>query len=475
MGDVHFLLACAGPDQTLVAWVNDEAAHARDRVKLIGEMTRMAKPFDPDPNRPDIVVIVLDTVRADHLGLYGYGGATTPNLDRWSADARVWERMVATSSWTLPSHASLFTGLWPRSHGAHGVPDHLAAPLAPNTPTVARALRDAGWQTAGIAANQAFLDRSWGLAQGFSLWMCDQIERDARGTSYPTADRITDLALTYLKRRGDTPTLLFLNYMDAHTPWIPRAGYVARPDRLDRRVLPLSDGWDELKIDLIVDRKLDPATQASWIEAYDAELRFLDAELGRLLDGLRGVGVGPEDHVFILSDHGEYLGEHFLVEHSKDVYDTALHVPYLHRGPGVVPGRASEPVQHTDVARHILAAAGLPPLGSPYLVDGDPMQVAELYYTRRRERDNQRYGGRFDRIRRAFYLDQNTLIRGSDQSEEAYDRGSDPGQVRPVPDAPWVPALRGASEAWLAAHPEAAAVDAPVLNVEALRALGYVE
>lgn len=474
---VALVAGCDTPDRRLVPWERDAAAHRRDREKLVGEMRRMAKPLDPPEDRPDIVVIVLDTVRADRLGIYGHPGGTSPRLDAWGAGARVYTDVLATAPWTLPAHASLFTGQWPATHGARGLRERIAAPLASGTRTVARALRDAGWLTLGIAANQAFLDKSWGLSQGFSLWMCEQLEADARGTPYPTADRITDLGLLALDRRPETgPVFLFLNYMDAHTPWIPREGFVADPARLDRKVLPYGARWDAVKTDLLAHGELAPTTQAAWEEAYAAELRFLDAEVGRLLDGLAARGVGEEDHVFVLSDHGEYLGEHDLVEHSKDVYDTVLHVPLLHRGPGVAPGRDPAPLQQPDVARALLAAAGLPPLGEEATrVDGAPLRVAELYYTRKRELKDPRYAGRFDRIRRAFALGPWRLVLGSDGTVERYDLSTDPAQVHPLEAPPWADTLQRAADAWLAAHPVATPTAEVGENLEVLRALGYVE
>jgi len=471
------LAGCDVPDRRTVPWTLDAAAHRRDREKLVGEMRRMARPLDPPEGRPDLVVIVLDTVRADHLGVYGYPEATTPRLDAWAAGARVYTDALSTAPWTLPAHASMFTGLWPASHGARGLRERIAAPLPAGSSTVARALRDAGWLTVGIAANQAFLDKSWGLAQGFSLWMCEQIEPDRRGTPYPTADRITDLALLALDRRPEEgPVFLFLNYMDAHTPWLAREGHVARPERLDRRVLPYGSRWEAVKNGLMVDGQLDPATRAAWVEAYDAELRFLDREVGRLLDGLRARGVGDEDHVILLSDHGEYLGEHNLVEHSKDVYDTVLHVPFLHRGPGVEPGRDPTPIQPTDLPDLLLEAAGLPPMGEPpTLAEGERLRVAELYYTRKRELKDPRYAGRFDRIRRAFALGPHRLLLGSDGSVEHYDLGADPGQDHALASPDWADELQRAADAWLAAHPPRIPTGEVAENTELLRALGYVE
>lgn len=466
---------CDVPDRHLTPWNPDAPTRARDREMVVGEIAGMAKPLPPEGDHPDLVLIVLDTVRADHLGVYGYPGATSPHLDRWAAGARVYDRMRANSPWTLPSHASMFTGLFPAGHGAHGVDNQKAAGLRSGSATLARALRSADYVTAGIAANQAFLDRNWGLAQGFGFWMCEQIVDDPRPVPYPPADRITNMAIDFLERRPPGPTFLFLNYMDAHSPWIPREGYVAVPERIDRRVLPFGSTWDEIKLEVMGDRALAPTTQAAWVEAYDSELRYLDEHLGRLLDALPRLGIDEADHVVIVADHGEYLGEHFLVEHSKDVYETVLHVPLIWRGRGVPPGRTDVPIQHTGLADLLLDAAGLPPLAARPAPTDPGLQVAELYHTRKRELQDPRYRGRFNRIRRAFRDGPHTLLLGSDGSREAYDLRDDPGQQHPVEVESWLPDLQSRAERWMEANQPVSSPAEPVANIEELRALGYVQ
>ncbi|MFN7142860.1 MAG: sulfatase [Myxococcota bacterium] len=458
----------------VVDWAPDAEVRAEDLRILRGEAARMPSVWEP-PEAPDIVVIVLDTVRADRMGVYGYGEGTTPNLDRWAAGARVFDRMVSDGAWTLPSHASLFTGMPVIAHGAHGTPrgEGLASPLAAGAETVAGALRKVGYRTAGIAANRAFLAPAWGLSQGFDLWLCHQLKLDRRRLPYVTGDRVTAMARAFLERRRDAPVFLFLNYMDAHAPWVPRRGYVRDPAALDRRFLPYGEGWERETERLLAEREADPAALATWSEAYDAELRFLDEHVGALLDALPALGVGPEDHVFVLSDHGEYLGEHALVEHSKDLYEEVLHVPLLVKGPGWEPGRDDTPVQTHDVASLVLAAAGQPPLRRA--VRTERMQVSELYWSRQRDLENPAYGARFDRIRRAFRVGDRKLLLGSDGSREAYDLAADPAEAHAV-TAAWVPELERAAEAWLGA--QVAAPNAPVsaeADLEALRGLGYVE
>jgi arylsulfatase A-like enzyme len=464
-----------GLGDPLVDWSADLVVRQDDLRLLRGELARAPSVWEP-PQKPDIVVIVLDTVRADHLGLYGYDRATTPKIDAWAAGARVYDRMQSNGAWTLPSHASLFTGKPIIAHGARGTPvgSDIAAPLADKTPTVARALRQAGYRTAGIAANRAFLHPMWGLAQGFDVWLCQQLRFDAMRLPYTSGDRVTTMAKALLERPREEPLFLFLNYMDAHAPWIPRRGYVRDADAIRSTYLPYNGGWEAVTTALMAKGTAPGAVQRAWKEAYDSELRFLDEQVGDLLQALPTLGIGPEDYVFVLSDHGEYLGEHALVEHSKDVYESVLHVPLLIQGPGYAPGRDATPMQTQDVASLLLAAAGEPPLdGAVRTAD---LQVSELYWSRHKDLTNAQYGKRFDRIRRAFRVGAQKLILGSDGSREAYDLAEDPDELNPVTTARWVPGLEARAEAWLAGQklaPEAK-MTGPA-DVEALRSLGYVE
>jgi arylsulfatase A-like enzyme len=456
---------------------------------------------------PDIVLIVLDTVRADHLELYGYPHATMPRLRDWAVDALVHDHFLSTSSWTLPSHASLFTGQYPATHRAHGrtvEEDHiqrfkqglstqrvLERPLSRDAVTVAERLWDAGYATIGIAANRAFLDRSWRLDQGFDLWICEEASRGVSFLPYTRADRITAMGLeavdavlpelAYPEQGGRAPLFLFLNYMEAHGPYVPREGYVRDPTTLKLRHRT-GRAREKLAWKVLAGKTdLPPEVRAAWVEAYDAELRFLDEQLGVLLEGLEDRGIGPDAHIVILSDHGEYFGEHRLLAHSKDLYEPGLRVPLLHRGPGIRPGRSEEPLQVLDLAPLLVGLAGAEPL--PLTEGGDELLVAELYGSRGRDLRNPRFGHRFNRIRRSFQRGDRKIILGSDGSFEAYDLASDPQEQQDLGRVDWAEALALEAQAWLQARAiddsrvveddDEAEVDEA--DLEALRALGYVD
>ena len=495
------------PWQRMVPYSPDFEAQAED-----AELVRDAVGELPAASGlgPDIVLIVLDTVRADHLELYGYQHSTMPRLAAWAEAGMVHDNFSSTSSWTLPSHASLFTGQYPATHGAHGrtvEEGHLRKfmtgqatrrmlehPLRASAVTVAERLWDAGYATLGIAANRAFLDKSWRLHQGFDLWICEDAGRGASYLPYTRADRITAMALeavdqalpglAYPEQPGRAPLFLFLNYMEAHGPYVPREGYTRDPSKL---VLHRRKGRSREKLawKVLAGRTpLPEDVKQGWIEAYDADLRFLDEQLAVLLEGLEARGIGPDAHIIILSDHDEYFGEHNLLAHSKDIYQPGVRVPLVVRGPDVPAGRSDEPLQIQDLAHRIVSVADAEPLPRPEPTG--ELQVAEIYGSRGRDLRNPRFGDRFNRVRRSFRRGDHELILGSDGSMEAYDLATDPDELVDLSDQPWAQALMEEAKAWMEARgvddgapaqegEEGEDIELSDDKLEALRALGYVE
>jgi len=493
------------PWELVVPFREDPATDAEDRVLVARGLEQLAAPAAVGP---DVVIIVLDTVRPDHLELYGYEHDTMPLLTAWARHGRVHERALSTSSWTLPAHASLFTGQHSVDHGAHGrtvEPGHFKAwatgrrttrvlerKLAPRAVTLAERLWDAGYATLAVASNRAFLDTRWNLHQGFDLWICEQPRRGRSRLPYLRADRVTNMALEAVDRalpaldwpeqEGRAPLFLFLNYMDAHGPMVPREGYVRDPSRLvfwhrtGRRREQLA--WSVLA----QEQELPPEVRAGWTEAYEAELRFMDEQIHRLLVGLEDRGIGDDAYIVVLSDHGEYFGEHQLLAHSKDVYQPGLEIALLERGPGVRPGRSAEPVQILDVPGWVLqrtAAEALPAAES----SGD-LLVAELYGSRSRDLRNKRFGQRFNRVRRSFQSGERKVILGSDGSFEAYDLDADPAELEDLSSQDWARQLRAQAVAWMEersvddAALQAGAGDGEQLEedqIDALKALGYMD
>jgi len=381
----------------------------------------------PDPG-PDVIVIVLDTLRADHVSAYGYDRPTTPNLDALGAEATGFTRAKATAPWTLPSHASLFTGLYPFEHTAHTVP--LAAtrddstlidnvrPLPDAAVTVAEVLAEAGYQTAGIVANPVFLAPRYNVQQGFATW----------DVGLRRADEVNRDALAWLDARDpDRPFFLFLNYMDVHNPYNTATPQpeVASLEETDSRAL-----LDELHPLVMPGDREPPADRLAVLrDQYDVALRNLDDGLGELVDALRARGLYDDVLLVITSDHGEYLGEHRLLAHSKDVYEPVMAIPLWTRAPGQTTGALeTSPTSLAQVPS--LLAAHCPALAA---VDWPtpwpaPLVLAENHFTRLKDL-REPWAHRFQRSRWVAYRDDRKYIQSSDGDLEAYDLARDPAEA----------------------------------------------
>ena len=482
------LLACdePAPRETLQPVVSQHDAAVRDARRVVLKIDHVERKPPEDEDAPNVVMVVLDTFRADRLAAYGGDPSLAPRLNAFAEGARVYTEMRSTGSWTLPSHGSLFTGVHPIEHGARGSEADKRArayKLHDDLPTLAERLAASGWITVGVAANRAFLDRNWGLNRGFDVWQCRVLEPVA-GVPYVQGDRIAHVGVQAFRyNRNPSPLFLFLNFMDVHTPWIPREGYTKDPSRIDPLLLPQGGAWDEpsywgkTRRAVLSEKRAPTALELStWEESYDAEVRYLDEQFGALLDGLERHGFDDDDYLVVLSDHGEFLGEHNLIEHSKDLYEEVLEVPLLIRGPGFEPGIDTTPLTTADVPDLLLSALGLSPLAAD---PGDPeLQVSELYWSRHRDLAWRDVAARFDRIKRSFRDGDHKLMLGENGEEQAFDLGADPRELSSVLDsAGWVPALRARADAWMTSR-QLRTGEAVELDAEAeaqLRALGYVD
>lgn len=421
-----------------------------------------------------MVLLSLDTVRADHLGCYGYGRATSPNLDAFARTATLYRRSFSSAPWTLPTHASLFTGRYSFEHGAHGLrskdPARSLAALPPERVTLAEVLDERGYATAAFVANTGFLSRRCGVNQGFEIYQTRRLP----------ARELNAAAMAFVRKPRKQPFFLFLNYMEAHRPYDtrPRPGLLERPPSQDPNLIPRL-------YDAVLPGKADApaALVRDLVDQYDTAIANLDEEVGNLLAALTAAGHEDDTIVVITSDHGEFFGEHRLAEHSKDVYQEVLAVPLIVRSPGQRVGRVVDTVASSvDVPRLVLDH--LPKLGNwpeqfPLAIGNHPV-LAEEYYARPKDLWHPIWGPRFDRVRTAFFEWPAKLIESSDGQHELYDLSRDAREVdnrfaaEPAAAARLTQALarfraeRGAP----AAAPEAPAA-APE-DLEELKALGYV-
>jgi arylsulfatase A-like enzyme len=373
---------------------------------------------------PDVVVICLDTLRADRLGSYGREPSITPHLDTFAATSTRFARTWATSPWTLPSHASLFTGQHSFEHGAHTVAlDDTAAvrnnnvvPLSENALTLSERLRRMGYRTGAIVANEAYVTPRYGMDQGF-----EHFDVEMR-----FGPEINAAAEAWLRDDDERPDFLFLNYMDTHRPYnlTPRPGFVTprSPEegvRLLKSLYPdVLDGEDP-------DRRLQRLE-----DLYDLSVANLDDAIGDLFGRLRSLGRFDDALIVVLSDHGEFLGEHDLVEHSKDVYEPVLRVPMMIKAPGQTEGgvEATETsLVHVPylVAQHLDV---LPSEAFPYAWPARAV-LAENHYTRIKDLRSE-WAERFDRSRHVVIDWPWKYIRSSDGDHEVFHIERDPVESR---------------------------------------------
>ncbi len=309
------------------------------------------------PGVSSVILVVVDTLRADHLGLYGYDRPTSPTLDAWAAEGRVFEHAFAPAPWTLPSFASIYTGRWPVIHqgGRAGAPtpEGKGTYLAPveRVPMVAEHLQAAGVLTMATVTNP-YLTPAFGLARGFDVYDADTEAAD--GVYRPAAEMVRR-ALALVDQADGQPFFLVVHLMDPHQ------NYGAPP--------PFRGRWtDDIGSDFTLPmanlngRRLEdllPADRAFVIAAYDEEIAYLDAQLGVLRNGLDDRGVLETSLVVFTADHGEELFDHGGDQHGHALWQELVHVPMVVWGPGIDPGREPAPVSLVDIAPTVLDGMGV--------------------------------------------------------------------------------------------------------------------
>jgi arylsulfatase A-like enzyme/Flp pilus assembly protein TadD len=352
----------------------------------------------PDPAAiagHNVLLITLDTTRADRIGAYGYAKALTPTIDALAQKGALFEQAFAQVPLTLPSHASIMTGRYPREHG---IRDNARAALGSEHPTLAEMFRKNGYRTAAFVASFV-LDSQFGVDRGFDIYS-DDMGDQGRGSDplhhQQPANIITDRALEWLAAPADSPFFCWVHYYDAHDPYLPPPEFRS-PDR----------------------------------EMYDGELAFMDTQIKRLLDWLNSRGQVDRTLVVIVGDHGESFNEHGEKGHTNFVYETNLHVPMIFVHPGLVPAASNvtSVVEVVDVFPTILdlfgwdSPDGLLSRTLTQALAGDPVDDADAYseslyvfnaYSWAEQRSLT--------TRRWKYI--------SSTHPELYDRQADPGETR---------------------------------------------
>jgi arylsulfatase A-like enzyme len=310
-----------------------------------------------DPHHPDLVLVVIDTLRADHLGAYGYGRPTSPHIDALAARGARFDSAWAAAPWTLPSIMSIQTSRYPSSHRVEN--DGLK--LAPDIPTLAATLRAAGYATAGFVSH-IYASRLFGFDRGFERFDDFGVSQPGyrlEAGLEPRADRVVDAALAWLRAQGHRPVFLFVHLFDPHWPYDPPASYRALfPD--DYRG-PLDATYDSISKfqDPLV--PLPEDYRSFLVDRYDGEIRFTDDQVGRLLQGVDRSGREGRAWIVLTADHGEEFKEHGSMGHGRALYEEVIHVPLIVAAPGDRPSRIDTPVSGIDLFPTLAAIAGAAP------------------------------------------------------------------------------------------------------------------
>lgn len=265
------------------------------------------------------VLIVIDTLRADHLGGYGYERPTSPRIDAFARESAVFEQAYSHSSWTMPSVASMFTSLEPKDHGIADWKQPLDARLL----TLAEHLHARGFRTEGYVSH-GVLSRLYQFDQGFDVYdssvIAGRLPRDIS-----TAREVTDLALRALARPLPEPFFLWVHYFDPHDAYLKHDGFEFGPRPIDR---------------------------------YDGEIAYTDSHVGRLLEALERNGLKERTVVALLSDHGEGFGAHRHLQHTVTLFEELIRIAFVLRVPGVPGQRVRDVVRESDLAPTLLTLLG---------------------------------------------------------------------------------------------------------------------
>ncbi len=330
------------------------------------------------PERSNILLVTMDTLRADHLSMHGYPRATSPVLDALAAEGVRFDNAMVQWPKTGPSFASIFTATYPKNNG---IVRKIGIPLPQKFLMLAEALKERGYQTHAVVANGAVAS-DFGFDQGFDTYVESwQQPPRADGADPNGAGVVNELVRSILdKFESDKPWFLWVHYLDPHFPYTPPAEYADRfqdDEHFDPTVrIPID--LTKHKFDMVKlgrDQVLDGRDElAFYVARYDAEIAYNDRMLGELLATLRGRGMLEETLTVFTSDHGESLGEHhYFFDHGRFGYQTCLHVPFFFHYPGVLEPRVdAEPVMLIHLMPTLLEFAGVE------LDDGEWMQGRSL-------------------------------------------------------------------------------------------------
>ena len=338
---------------------SDDSQAAGTKPVAAAQPATPALSSHPPARGPNVLLIAVDTLRADRLGCYGSDLGATPRIDALATESVRFEEAYAHAPWTLPSFASLLTSLTPPQHGAGGQLGQFRG-LRPEVRTVAECFRDAGYATAGII-NVGFLTTSFGMSQGF-----DHVDYEVypNNVEVRVARRTTDAAIKWLSERPERSFFLMVHYFDPHLVYNPPLVYrqrFAAPEDQDNAdwVFGTRQHIGQLRQGKM---NIDAATIRRAEKLYNGEVAYADHEVGRLLEALGGLQLADSTIVVFTANHGEEFLDHRGFEHGHTLYDELVHVPLLIRYPGrLKPGVVTTPIGQIDVAPTLCALTSVAP------------------------------------------------------------------------------------------------------------------
>lgn len=307
-----------------------------------------------------ILFVVIDTLRADHLSAYGYARPTSPNLDALARNGILFENFFAGNIPTQPAFTSIYTSQLGITHGVvqHGSPD---SQLSDETPVLPAILRAKGYTTAAV--DNLYNHKPW-FARGYDFYI------NPHTSQLITADEVNAKAVPWIQEHAAEDFFLFVHYWDPHTPYLPPEAYRNLYYKGDKNN-PANRSMEPVKRQLVYPffkkwhyDRLEPFTDIEYVVAqYDAEITYVDNEVGKLLDALADAGIADETVVIVTSDHGENMTEHELYFDHAGLYEANIHVPLIIKIPGD-PSRGKRiaaMAQHIDLAPTVLELAGVEP------------------------------------------------------------------------------------------------------------------
>ncbi len=383
--------------------------------------------------RPSVILVLIDTLRRDHLNLYGYSRPTSPGLSRLARESFVFDHCYAASSWTKPSTVSLLTGLYPARHGAHDQ----NSPAAPELTFLAEHLTEQGYACWGVSGNPN-ASPTFGMDQGFERFHFSQNEV---AREYPDITELLEPARAWLQEDRERPLFLYLHVMNVHGPYLSPEGYFERflePPREDFEFR--CDLWMDIMQRRKVHRRAEFAEgHRNELRArYDAAIAYTDEVLETFFEELRVSGLLDASYLIVTSDHGEELFDHQGFGHGFTLYDEVLRVPLLVRPPGGTQGeqRIDARVGLVDVPSTLLDLLGIPASDQEgAFCDG--WSFAPLMGGASREQERMLIGqvhrvkqGKLLSLRQwpYLYVEVEEDYSGRLQTTELYDSSQDPGQ-----------------------------------------------